>query len=1222
MKNVSCRIKGNVLFGHVKYKVTQMRWLSASLLALTIGIPLSSAFGAEGPGSFSYEGRIYNEFGEPSSATVKVILRVMDPAGTCVLREEKSDSIDLSASSGFFSVSVGQGTVGGVDPGLNLVQVFANGNAVAGKTENNTACTYSPVAAAGRNLRVIIEENSTQTTLTPDVSIGTAPYAIAADSLQGLTPSAFLQSKNTSSTALTQTNLESLFSPSRIPALQTLADGTSSVYVKKSTDGSAVLPTFSSSSAPSSPLTGSIWFDSTANKIKYYDGSSSQILTTASSGSGSVTTVTGTAPITVENGTTTPVISISDATTSSKGIVQVGSGLATTSGVVNVTYGVVSGTAAQGNDIRLNPAPSTPEANKFVRVNPTGAGYEVRSPAQVKSDLGLALGTDVQAFNARLAELSGLSPTADGFISGNGSGFVLKTPAGARTSLGLGGAALLSIGTSAGTVAAGDDPRLSDSRAPSAHSHIASDITGGMMSVTRGGTGSSSFTADSLVMTNGTGSALQSFAPCSSGQVLGSNGTTWGCVTPSGGSGLPAAGGSATTPGYSFSGDTDTGLFSPALDSIGFSTSGVQRMEVDAAGNVGIGVTPSGEKLEVSGAIRLGNSSATADGTVRWTGTDFEGRKSGAWISMTAGGGGGSVTSVTGTLPISVATGTSTPSISIADATTSTKGAVQVGTGLGVSSGTVSVTYGTVSSTSVQGNDARMNPATVVGDASKMLRVNSGGTAYELRTPAEVLTDLGLGSAALLSVGTTSGTVAAGDDPRLTDARTPTTHVHSAADVTTGILGVARGGTNASSFTADSLIISNGTGSALQSFAPCSPGQVMGSNGTAWGCTTPTGAAGSAAAPGYAFSGDPNTGIFSAAADTIGLATGGISRLMIDPSGTLILGGGDAGTPTATTLRGAAAAGTNIAGTNLTFDASNGTGTGGSGAFIFRTALGGASSSTPNTLNEKVRITNAGNVGIGTSAPTATLDVKGTFRISGSISGGVALTVPGSSSTGTYTLPISVGAAGTVLSSSDGSGAMAWVPLVPSFPLQSSSTGSSTSPVYSFSSDTDVGMFSPGANMLAFSTLGSERLRIDASGNIGIGTTSPSAKLDVMGSVTLGSNSAAEIKLGGNSASPFRQLSTDIISTTTSTSGFGLGSSVSSGSSASGTVTSPPGNLSDLAMGDDVRCTPYSGVGGMSGNLTWSCFKSSSGITINLACGTGTACTLPTDWRLTVIKFN
>jgi hypothetical protein len=46
-----------------------------------------------------------------------------------------------------------------------------------------------------------------------------------------------------------------------------------------------------------------------------------------------------------------------------------------------------------------------------------------------------------------------------------------------RTTLGLGGAATLNVGTSSGTVAAGNDSRLSDPRTPTSHTHPASQIT-------------------------------------------------------------------------------------------------------------------------------------------------------------------------------------------------------------------------------------------------------------------------------------------------------------------------------------------------------------------------------------------------------------------------------------------------------------------------------------------------------------------------------------------------------------------------------------------------------------------------------------------------------------------------------------------------------------------------------------------------------------------------
>ena len=80
--------------------------------------------------------------------------------------------------------------------------------------------------------------------------------------------------------------------------------------------------------------------------------------------------------------------------------------------------------------------------------------------------------------------------------------------------------------------------------------------------------------------------------------------------------------------------------------------------------------------------------------------------------------------------------------------------------------------------------------------------------------------------------------------------------------------------------------------------------------------------------------------------------------------GTLILGSGD-GTNTVTppTIRGAARTGTNAAGGNLTIDAINGTGTGGSGSIIFRTApASGTPGTAANTMATTMEIKNNGTV--------------------------------------------------------------------------------------------------------------------------------------------------------------------------------------------------------------------------------------------------------------------
>jgi hypothetical protein len=58
-------------------------------------------------------------------------------------------------------------------------------------------------------------------------------------------------------------------------------------------------------------------------------------------------------------------------------------------------------------------------------------------------------------------------------------------------------------------------------------------------------------------------------------------------------------------------------------------------------------------------------------------------------------------------------------------------------------------------------------------------------------------------------------------------------------------------------------------------------------------------------------------------------------------------------------------------------------------------------------------------------------------------------------------------------------------------------SGTAALPSYSFVGDTDTGMFWPAANTLAWSAGGTEGVRLDSSGNLGIGTSSPATKLHI-----------------------------------------------------------------------------------------------------------------------------
>jgi len=140
--------------------------------------------------------------------------------------------------------------------------------------------------------------------------------------------------------------------------------------------------------------------------------------------------------------------------------------------------------------------------------------------------------------------------------------------------------------------------------------------------------------------------------------------------------------------------------------------------------------------------------------------------------------------------------------------------------------------------------------------------------------------------------------------------------------------------------------------------------------------------------------------------------------------------------------------------------------------------------------SEKMRITSAGNVGVGTTSPAYTLDVSGTARIT----------------TGTY-LGTSSGNVIVGGTTSDLIGGFKFIAIGNTAVQYGASTGTYLR-IESGAADTEVALKADARSgaypPMTLYTSGSEKMRITAAGNVGIGTTAPTYKLSVQSTDTAG----------------------------------------------------------------------------------------------------------------------
>jgi len=211
---------------------------------------------------------------------------------------------------------------------------------------------------------------------------------------------------------------------------------------------------------------------------------------------------------------------------------------------------------------------------------------------------------------------------------------------------------------------------------------------------------------------------------------------------------------------------------------------------------------------------------------------------------------------------------------------------------------------------------------------------------------------------------------------------------------------------------------------------------------------------GSAAAPSIAHTGDLNAGLFFPAADTVAVATAGTERMRVDSSGKVGIGtSSPAKTLTVSTADQSSARVRIVNTSGRTYDIVSGVdGLLQSGFSIFDATA----------AETRLTIDSTGNVGIGTSSPLAKVHSQvNTFTTADM----VAYKAYNNQAVGVYAN------------------------------FQNSATGTAITDGFliGIGDAEDAVLHNQEATNMIFSTSATERMRIDSSGNVGIGTTSPNA---------------------------------------------------------------------------------------------------------------------------------
>jgi hypothetical protein len=592
-----------------------------------------SAFATTQSG-ITYQGRILDPAGAPvTDSAVQFKLQIRTPDASNCLMYEEVQTIDMSANDGAFAITINDGSGIRTDSsGYTIDNIFANRSSYTFAAAVCTgSTTFIPNTGDGRRLQVYFKS----TTMTvwepiPAQNLNFIPQAIEAKQVGGYQPGDLLRVDKTPAQTV------AAFTYSDYTNLVALLAGTSTQYLSTSTTQGAALPAYASN--PAAPTSGSLWYDSTLKQVKYFDGTGIQ---TFGVGGGSVSAIFTGAGLTGGPITASGTISIANAGVNTPQIAssaitdpKIASGTITgdkfdpaltVSTTGNITAAQVSTTTTSARSLLLYD-PDAPGINKITFSAPTSlaSDWSLALPASAPTN-GQSLVSDA-AGNLSWTT-AGAGTFAFGSVAAPGIAFTsepatgLYRPASGTLSATSGGVESLRMISSAGGVnyltitpsatsqavqlgAGGSDTNIDIKIAPKGNGNTL--VTGNV------GIGT---TAPSARLHLGPGIATASGAPLkfTSGPTLitpeagaveydgnflyitNASGTrnpliTGATITTS------FSAGSAAGPGWAVTGNSNTGLFSPAANTLSISAGGTEGLRINPASGAldYVAITPGG----------------------------------------------------------------------------------------------------------------------------------------------------------------------------------------------------------------------------------------------------------------------------------------------------------------------------------------------------------------------------------------------------------------------------------------------------------------------------------------------------------------------------------------------------------------------------------------------------------------------------------------------------